>query len=131
MRDCAIFPSSVRRGGRTIKKKFPFRYGAAGVVSSAKTWARRSDVPRLRRFGGFAAVYYWRSHPSSQRRGISCSRSKLGAAFAIMELLLHRQNPVDLLHMINVVASKHPYDRFDALLAAFGMHSMLLPLLWG
>ncbi len=45
MWDCAIFPSSARRGGRTIKKKFPFRYGAAGVVSSAKTWARRSDHP--------------------------------------------------------------------------------------
>ena len=47
------------------------------------------------------------------------------------ELLLHRQNPVDLLHVIDVVASKHPYDRFDGLLAAFGMHSMLLPLLGG
>src|SRR6266478_361896 len=47
------------------------------------------------------------------------------------ELLLHRQNPVDLLHVIDVVASKHPYDRFDALLAAFGMHPMLLPLLGG
>src|SRR2546425_12085053 len=45
MGDCAIFPSSARRGGRAIKKKFPFRYGAAGVVSSAKTWARRSDHP--------------------------------------------------------------------------------------
>src|SRR5882762_5235400 len=45
MWDCTIFPSSARRGGRTIKKKFPFRYGAAGVVRSAKTWARRSDHP--------------------------------------------------------------------------------------
>src|SRR5438128_10859979 len=45
MGDCAIFPSSARRGGRAIKKKFPFRYGAAGVVRSAKTWARRSDHP--------------------------------------------------------------------------------------
>src|SRR5207244_7237411 len=43
------------------------------------------------------------------------------AAFAIVELLFHRQNPVDLLHMIKVVASKHSYDRFDALLPAFGM----------
>ena len=29
--------------------------------------------------------------------------------------LLHGQNPVDLLQVIDVVASKHPYDRFDAL----------------
>ena len=47
----------------------------------------------------------------------------------IVELLLRRQNPVDLFDVIDVVASKHPYDHFDALLAAFGMHSMLLPLL--
>src|SRR6266436_10100157 len=28
--------------------------------------------PRLRRFGGFATFSYWRSHPSSVRRGVSC-----------------------------------------------------------
>ena len=49
----------------------------------------------------------------------------------IVELLLRRQNPVDLLHVIDVVAGKHPYNRFDALLAAFGMHPMLLPLVRG
>src|SRR5881296_2597359 len=27
--------------------------------------------PRLRRFGGFAISSYWRSHPSSGRRGVS------------------------------------------------------------
>src|SRR6266850_6776616 len=25
--------------------------------------------PRLRRFGGFAPFYYWRTHPSCSRRG--------------------------------------------------------------
>ena len=33
----AHFPSLKRRGGCAINKMAPFRYGAAGVVSSAKS----------------------------------------------------------------------------------------------
>src|SRR6266478_4246289 len=31
--------------------------------------------PRLRRFGGFAIFSYWRSHPSSGRRGLQTKQN--------------------------------------------------------
>src|SRR5262245_20652511 len=51
-------------------------YGADGVVAhtpSSKNAFRNTACerpPRLRRFGGFATFYYWRSHPSFARRGM-------------------------------------------------------------
>ncbi len=41
-----------------------------------------SHLPRLRRFGGFAPFYYWRSHPSSQ------SLAEEGNS-ALLEFLTH------------------------------------------
>jgi len=58
-------PLLVRRGGRDIKK----------ISRSLLCWSGRGGharklspgwPPRLRRFGGFAAFCYWRSHPSSR-----------------------------------------------------------------
>jgi len=42
--------------------------GADGVVITGNCFSEWP--PRLRRFGGFAAFSYWRSHPSS--RGGDC-----------------------------------------------------------
>ena len=57
----SVFPSLQRRGGRAVKKKFPFRKGADGVVAHRQCFGVRvrnvacERPPRLRRFGGFAA----------------------------------------------------------------------------
>ena len=70
--------ASLRRGGRDIKKD-----GAKPPYLERTGWSLTSNVagmhsetlrcerpPRLRRFGSFATFSYWRSHPSSVRRGL-------------------------------------------------------------
>src|SRR2546425_601050 len=42
--------------------------------------------PRLRRFGGFATFSYWRSHPSSGRRGVSSVAALILSVFALVFL---------------------------------------------
>jgi hypothetical protein len=72
-------PLLVRRGGRDIKKMPASllcakrkRVSAQPQVMERTGWSltlqciRCERPPRLRRFGGFATFYYWRSHPSSR-----------------------------------------------------------------
>jgi hypothetical protein len=43
--------------------------------------------------------------------------------------LLHFQNPLDLLQVIEIVAGKHADDVFDRLLSALGVHPIMFPLI--
>ncbi|HEV8260066.1 MAG TPA: hypothetical protein VGQ19_04820, partial [Burkholderiales bacterium] len=53
--------------------------------------------PRLRRFGGFATSFYWRSHPSSRggeyaRSLLNSSSESFGCGFAALRRRLHHRD---------------------------------------
>src|SRR6266700_1927541 len=59
------------RQGAAIKRLERTGWSITRQVSECVLNMACERPPRLRRFGGFAIFSYWRSHPSSGRRGIS------------------------------------------------------------
>jgi hypothetical protein len=53
----------------------------------------------------------------------------MGHKVAGLQLLLGRENALDLLEVIEVVAGHHLQDTLDGLRTAFGVHAVVLPLL--
>jgi hypothetical protein len=83
------FPSLQRRGGRDIKKmlrKPPLR-GADGVVAY-EAGRGVSDHPVCAISVASRHFYYWRSHPSFARRGISSSRLLSQSTLALLTVVV-------------------------------------------
>jgi hypothetical protein len=64
--EIGLDPNLHSRGGRDINKMPRSDLGWSGRGGRSHVTFRCGRPPRLRRFGGSASFYYWRSHPSSR-----------------------------------------------------------------
>src|SRR5437660_2691843 len=85
------FPSSQRRGGRAMKKMFPFRFGAAGVARSASPIGRSLDRSSAKSSGlNIFAKLLLRLRPI----GLALRATPSAALRWLRDFLLMRQPPL-------------------------------------
>src|SRR6266581_7084599 len=74
-RDTPLLPEEGRTRHKADAAKPPLKertgWSLTSHISECVLNMACERPPRLRRFGGFATFSYWRSHPSSGRRGVS------------------------------------------------------------
>src|SRR5262245_17590520 len=120
----------VRRGGREIKRmRRSLRIRADGVVAAPNVARKRP--PRLRRIGGFAELFCWRSHPSS--RGGDCACTKNLSKKQELTGLLHKGRAISLTcyHRSLMISLTHVSKVFDGKRKATALHDVNLEIARG